>query len=231
MSVTDGRSAPAGSTSNGGADPTRATAVGNSESLPAHRTERARPTETVNRVLLTILGLLLLAAGVYTLLRSWGAFGDAAADDPLFTPAARDWVDRNQDWFWPVMAGLSTLLALLAVRWLLAQLRTDRPGNSDLAWSTPTGRTRIRAGAISDAVSDDIESDPGVERAVVRMVGDEQHPELHVYVDARDDASLADLRDHLEDSAIPQLCSALDLGDVAAHARFRFVEPSGRVIE
>jgi len=199
--------------------------------MPAHRAERARPTERLNRVLLTILGVLLLAAGIYTLLRSWGALGDAAADDPLFTSAARDWVDRNQDWFWPVMAGVSTLIALLALRWLLAQLRTDRPGNSDLAWSTASGRTRIRAGAIADAVSDDIESDPGVERATVRMVGDEQHPELHLYIDARDDASLAEIRDHLETHAIPHLQSALELDDVAAHARFRLVEPSGRVIE
>jgi hypothetical protein len=204
---------------------------GESTSMPEHRTERARPTERLNRVLLTILGVLLVAAGIYTLLRSWGALGDAAADDPLFTPAARNWVDRNQGWFWPVMAGLSTLIALLAVRWLIAQLRTDRPGSSDLAWSTPSGRTRIQAGAIADAVSDDIESDPGVERAVVRMVGDEEHPELHLYLDARDDASLAELRDHLETGAIPRLRSALELDDVAAHARFRLVAPSGRVIQ
>jgi len=199
--------------------------------MPPHRAERARPTERLNRVLLTILGALLLAAGVYTLLRSWGALGDDFAQDPLFAASARDWVQRNEEWFWPVVAGLSTLIGLLALRWLLAQLRTDRPGNSDLAWSTSSGRTRIQASAIADAMSEDIESDPGVERAMVRMVGDEQQPELHLYIDARDDASLAEIRDHLETHAIPGLCSALDLPEVAAHARFRLAEPSGRNIQ
>jgi len=199
--------------------------------IPPQRAERARPTERLNRVLLTILGVLLVAAGVYTLLRSWGALGDSAAHDPLFTASARDWVQRNEEWFWPVAAGLSTLVGLLALRWLLAQLRTDRPGNSDLSWSTPSGRTRIQASAIADAVSGDIQTDPGVERATVRMVGDEQQPELHLYIDARDDAALAEIRDQLETRAIPNLCTALDLPEIAAHARFRLAEPSGRIIE
>ena len=198
--------------------------------MPAHRAERAQPTERLNRTLLTIVGLCLLAAGVYTLLRSWGALGDTGAEDPLFTGPARDWVQRNEDWFWPVAAGVSTFIGFLGFRWLLAQLRTDRPGNSDLAWSTPTGHTRIRASAIADAVAEDVESGPDVEKATVRMVGDEQHPELHLYVDARDDASLADLRARLESYAIPRICTAIDQADVAAHARFRFVEQSGPVV-
>jgi hypothetical protein len=140
-------------------------------------------------------------------------------------------VQRNEDWFWPVAAGLSTLVGFLGLRWLLAQLRTDRPGNSDLAWSTPTGRTRIHASAIADAVADDLESAAEVEKATVRMVGDEQHPELHLFIDVRDDASIADLRDQLESSEIPRLCTAIDEADVAAHARFRFAEPSGPIVE
>jgi len=199
--------------------------------MPADRAERARPTERLNRVLLAILGLCVLAAGVYTLLRSWGSLGDTAADDPLFTGAARDWVQRNEDWFWPVAAGVATFIGFLAFRWLLAQLRTDRPGNSDLAWSTPTGQTRIRASAIADAVADDVESVPDVEKATVRMVGDEQQPELHLFIDVRDDASIADVRDQLENRALPRLCTAIDQSNVAAHARFRFAEPSGPIVE
>jgi hypothetical protein len=199
--------------------------------MAPHRAERARPTERLNRVLLTILGLCILAAGVYTLLRSWGALGDTAANDPLFTGAARDWVHRNDDWFWPVAAGVATFIGFLGFRWLLAQLRTDRPGNSDLTWSTPTGSTRIRASAIADAVADDIESMPEVENATVRMVGDEQRPELHLFIDVRDDAMVAALRDELETVAIPRLCAAIDQRDVVAHARFRFAEPSGPIVE
>ena len=125
MSLTDGRPQSTGSESADSTSPGRANSGGNTTgAMSAHRAERARPTERLNRVLLTIVGLLLVAAGIYTLLRSWGALGDAAAAEPLFTANARDWVQRNEEWFWPVMAGVSTLVALLALRWLLAQLRT-----------------------------------------------------------------------------------------------------------
>src|SRR4051794_15148605 len=158
--------------------------------IPAAHAHRARPTERANRLLLTITAFVLMAAGALVLLRSFGAFGHDAMHDVLLSDGSRRWVDDRASWLWPVAAGVCTLLALAALRWLLAQLRTDRPGNLDVVWTGDTGHTTIAAGAAADAVAAEVAGYEGVDSADARLVGAADHPELHLYLDVQDGTDL-----------------------------------------
>jgi len=67
---------------------------------------------------------------------SFGVFGTARANQPLLLPAARRFAHRNTGWFWLVLAAVVVVLALLALRWLLQQVGTDRVRELDLKPNT-----------------------------------------------------------------------------------------------
>jgi hypothetical protein len=79
--------------------------------------------DRVNRAVVSLLGLLLLAVGAYGLLRGAGAFGDGRAGDPLRTQDVADFVADNDQWLWAVLAAVALLIAVAALFWLRAQLR------------------------------------------------------------------------------------------------------------
>src|SRR3954453_19006259 len=97
-----------------------------------------RNLDRVNRTVLVVLGLLLLAAGGYALLRSYGAFGSDQANAPLLLDHVRDWVHRNEDWFWPVAGVVAALVAFAALRWLWAQRPHQMPSD-DLVYDGDHG--------------------------------------------------------------------------------------------
>jgi len=130
-----------------------------------------------NRVLLTLLGLLLLAAGRLGLALSYAAFGAARARQPLLLPAARQFAHRNAGWFWPVVAVVAVVLGLLALRWLLRQVGIDRVRHLELEPNPSSGTTTASSSAISDAVTDEVESYHGADAASVRLIGGERDPD------------------------------------------------------
>ena len=71
-----------------------------------------RGPDRLNAAVLTVLALALVGVGAYGLARGYGAFGDARAAAPILTEDVRSFVSRNGDWFWPVAAVLSLLVAL-----------------------------------------------------------------------------------------------------------------------
>ena len=95
--------------------------------------------DRVNRVLLVLLGLLCLAGGIVVLLLSYRAFGTSTARQPLLRPATRGFADRNSGWFWLAVALGTLIVALLALRWLLAQLSVARVGALEVV-PTRSGR-------------------------------------------------------------------------------------------
>jgi hypothetical protein len=78
-----------------------------------------------NRVGLAVTGLVLLTAGGYVLARSLGAFGSTQARQPVYTDAEAGWI-RTTIWIWPAVAAVGVMIAILALRWLIVQLRTER---------------------------------------------------------------------------------------------------------
>ncbi|MDQ3752991.1 MAG: alkaline shock response membrane anchor protein AmaP, partial [Actinomycetota bacterium] len=150
--------------------------------------------DTLNRTVFTLLGILLVAAGVYGVARGYGAFGSTQAQEPLLTGGITGFFGRIDDWFWPLMALVALIVAYLAYRWLKAQL-TSAPSVSELDFTRDPaeGRTTLRASGLTSALSDDLEQDPAVRSANVRMVEDGSRPEVDIDVEVSEDAPLTEV--------------------------------------
>ena len=181
-----------------------------------------------NRLLLTLLALLLLAAGGLGLALGYGAFGSARARQPVLLPAVQQFLQRNADWFWPVLAVVAVLLGLLALRWLLAQLGTDRIHDLSLERDTRTGSTTVHTSAVTDALTEEVEGYRGVQRSAARLVGDEVDPELVLAVTVDERTELGALRRRIEEQAVGHTRTALGMPGLPVQLQLRLAAPKGR---
>ena len=188
-----------------------------------------RNPDRLNRTVLTLLALLLLAAGAYGLARGYGAFGDDQADDPVLTSDVRDFVSDNSDWFWPLAAVLSLVVAWLGLRWLLAQISTPTVHHLPVHSDGP-GRTELQATGATSALAGDIEAYPGVRGARARIVSDDPSPEVEITVDVHDDADVPALRNRIEEHALERFRTALELRDLRSQVHIRLAERAGRTV-
>jgi hypothetical protein len=108
--------------------------------------------DALNRVVLTIVALVLAAAGLYGLLRGEGAFGDSAADEPLLWDDLRRFVNDNAGWFWTVVAVVALVIAWLGWRWLRVQLLPTPSLDRLPVGDAEEGSTNLSAAAVCDAV-------------------------------------------------------------------------------
>ena len=161
--------------------------------------------DTANRVALALWGLLLLAAGGLGLALGSGVFGQAP---PVLPEAVRDSA-AEQPWFWWAVAAACLLLALLGLRWLLAQLHTDRVGRLDLTADERDGRTVVHSGALTDAVEDEATALRGVSGASAQL-RDDRGRRLALAVDLTDHADIAGVRDALEQQVVGHARQAVD---------------------
>ena len=178
-----------------------------------------RRLDTRNRIVLTLLGLLLTAAGVYGLARSFGAFGDDQAEARVWNSDAREIVADNDHWLWPVIAVVAVIVALLAARWLWRQLRPYPVVHELSVVESDEGRTTVRAQAATEALDADLESEPSIRSASTRLFSDGEVPHLRMVLEVADDTDVPGLVARVREHAVPRLCQALDLGQVEAHVR------------
>ncbi|MCX4525167.1 MULTISPECIES: alkaline shock response membrane anchor protein AmaP [unclassified Streptomyces] len=156
----------------------------------------------VNRILLGIFGVLLLAAGVATLTGSRPLGGRHA---PLLTAEARRrYWHADGWWWWALLAGL-VVCVVLALWWLLAQLRRSRLAavvvdTGDGAFASLRGR------ALEAAVAAEAGAVDGVASCRVALRGRRGSPTLRVALE-------------LEPHAVPADALAALAGPVLAHAR------------
>lgn len=189
-----------------------------------------RHPDRLNNAVLTILALLLLAAGGYGLARGYGAFGDTRASEPVLTNDVRDYVARNANWFWPLAAVLAVLVAWLGLRWLLSQIRTPTVSRLPVRADGP-GRTELLASGATAALARDIEDYPGVRGARARVVSDHPAPEVEMTVDVADDGDVATVRRRIEEHALPRFRAALETDDVRSRLHVRLAERAGRTVQ
>ncbi|RBY77597.1 alkaline shock response membrane anchor protein AmaP [Geodermatophilus sp. TF02-6] len=176
-----------------------------------------RRVNGVNRVVLLLLGLVLLAAGVAGLAVSFGLVGDST--DPVLPDRVRTYPD-DQPWFWWAVAVGCLVLALLGLRWLFAQLATDRVGRLDLTVDDRDGLTTVHAGGFSDAVEEEVERLRGVAGASAHL-RDEGGRRLVLTVDLADYADIAEIRRALEDRTVGHARQAVDDPDLPVDIRLR----------
>lgn len=172
-----------------------------------------------NRALLTLLGLLLLAAGVSGLALSLGGFGAQRASAPIVPTQLRSFADDTW-WFWWVVAAGCLLLALMGLRWLIAQLQTDRVSRLDLTTDERDGVTTVHAGAVTHAVESEARTIRGVTDASAHLRGQTRH-RLHLAMDLSDYADIAAVRNQVQDTLVPHLRQALGDPDLPVQVELR----------
>ncbi|MEU1461777.1 alkaline shock response membrane anchor protein AmaP [Streptomyces sp. NPDC005727] len=136
-------------------------------------------TGRVNRVLLFLVGLLLLAVGGSVLAVGLGApvprrWPHSGPHDVLLSTAERTrW--RDAGWWWPAVIGGLAVLVLLALWWLAAVLRRRRPAG--IVVDTGDGEDALLRGpALESALAEDAARQPGVADAEVLLAGRRTRP-------------------------------------------------------
>jgi hypothetical protein len=173
--------------------------------------------DVLNRIVLTFLGLLLLGAGVLGLLAGAGAFG--RTDAPVLPRGVRDFA-HTSSWFWWAVAGGCLVIAVLALRWLLDQLRSDRASRLDLTTDDRDGLTLLHSGAFTDAVADEAGTLRGVSAAHAAL-HDRNGKRLLLTVDLADHADISEVRTRLEDQIVPHARQAVDDAGMPVDIRLR----------
>jgi|SRR5271170_850469 len=166
--------------------------------------------DRANRIMLLLLAVLLIAAGAGAGAASIGAFGSATRHKPLIANPAGNFIGAQGGWLWPAAAVAAVIIALLALRWLLALLfSTDRTGDLLIHPGSPAGRTTLATGALTEAVAEEIESYRGVSSARARLLGEPDDPELVVTATLEQTADFAALRQRIETGALAHARSAV----------------------
>ena len=168
----------------------------------------SRRVNGANRAVLALLGLLLTAAGGLGLAIGFGAFGAARSDAPVLPTRLRTFT-ADTPWFWWAVAAACVLLALLALRWLLVQMRVDRVQRLDLTSNDQDGLTVLHAGALTDAVEDEVRGLRGVLDASAHLRS-EPSRRLVLGVNLADYADIADVRRLLEQQTVSHIRQAID---------------------
>jgi hypothetical protein len=166
--------------------------------------------DRTNRIMLSLLALLLIAVGAAVGAASIGAFGTATRHSPLIANPAGKFIGTQGGWLWPAAAVAALILVLLAARWLLALLlSTDRSGDLPITPDGSAGRTTLAARALTEAVAAEVESYRGVHSARARLLGDPTGPELVVTAALEETADFAALRQRIETAALTHARSAV----------------------
>ncbi|WP_171171407.1 alkaline shock response membrane anchor protein AmaP [Streptomyces sp. I05A-00742] len=188
--------------------------------------------KTVNRVLLGLTGVLLVALGAAVLVgaldlpRHWdfslpSAWPFGGPDDVLLTDAdRRRW--RGRDWWWPVLLAALAVLLLLALWWLFAQLRRRRLreividcGDGEVA--------RLRGPALEEALAAEAGALDGVDRAHVVLTRRRGEPEARVTLTLAPHAAPAAALRQLDAEALRNARMSTGLERLPAKVRLRAV--------
>lgn len=167
--------------------------------------------DRTNRTALTVLALLLLAAGAGAMLASTGLLDKALKHKTLFDNSISRYIGAHGSWLWAAAAVACAILAVLALIWLKALLlSTDRAGDLTVSGDRSRGATVITSSAITSALSDEVQTYRGVDSAKARILGDTHDPEVILTVTATRTANLGRLRARIESDALTHLRHALD---------------------
>ncbi|MGH3436302.1 MAG: alkaline shock response membrane anchor protein AmaP [Sciscionella sp.] len=170
----------------------------------------------LNRGLLILVGVVLLAAGAFSVTTNLGVLHLLPNHDPLLPQHI-----RLASWVRYLAASVAILLGLGCLRWLVAQgFRRPKTGGWRMETTDDHGITSLDAALVADPLTTDVESYQGVRAAAAWLTGHRRDPTLHLIVRTEHDAELTAIRGQIETHAVPRLCQALDLDALPATVRF-----------
>ncbi|MDD7969007.1 Asp23/Gls24 family envelope stress response protein [Actinomycetospora lemnae] len=132
-----------------------------------------------DRVLTTLLGLVLVAASVLALLVSYGVFGTFRAQRPIIDPLLVTWIGTHVAATRWIAIGIGVVLFFVGIAWVVRSLRPEPRPDVSLS-ELPGERLVVEHAAVADAVRQDAETIEGVSRARVRLVGTSLKPALRI---------------------------------------------------
>jgi len=184
-------------------------------------------TSAANRVLWTVIGLVLLAAGVAGVLANRGWLPGADRDAPLLWPALLDWWRDIDPWGLVLTGLLGLVVALLGLILLLSELRRRGAralGELRFAQTQP-GHTRIRGPVVGHGLERDLARDPGIRAAAVVVTGAAPAPELWIQLDLERQADLTAVRAYV-DAALARFSRTYSLQPRKLDVTARVVGPT-----
>lgn len=150
--------------------------------------------DRANRVLWSIIGVVLIAAGALTAAASMGWLPGAETESPLLWAEVIEQWQAWEPWVWLVVAVIGLLLAWLGWRLIRAQFSVGGGHRMrDLKIDAPDGRghTVVGRSTLAHATEQELERLPGVDDAAVRLLGEHREPEVQARLEVRSDASLS----------------------------------------
>ncbi|NJP49378.1 alkaline shock response membrane anchor protein AmaP [Streptomyces sp. SBST2-5] len=180
----------------------------------------------VNRVLLGLAGLVLVALGGSVLAIGLGAPAPSwwlhdGKDDVLLSEAERTrW--REEGWWWPVVVAVLAALLLLALWWLVAVLRRRRLAH--VLVDTGDGEEAVVHGrALEHALTEDAAHLSGVEQAQVHLTGRRQAPAVRVRMSLAPHIDPGTALDDLTHRTLAHARDSAGLAGLPAEVRLRGV--------
>ncbi|MFD9702357.1 alkaline shock response membrane anchor protein AmaP [Lentzea sp. NPDC059081] len=168
----------------------------------------------MNRFLLGLLGLVLLLAGGAAVAVHFGVVPRVDRDAALVPGTA-----LPPTWVLVVVAAAAVVLALLCLRWLLAQV--PRRKVASWRWAEEAGATRLSSSTAAAPFAEEVAAYPGVRKVDAELTGPRTAPNLALVVRAHGDADLRGIRRRIDDEGLPRLREALETPDLRATVEFR----------
>ncbi|MEV6009046.1 alkaline shock response membrane anchor protein AmaP [Streptomyces sp. NPDC051976] len=187
---------------------------------------------TLNRVLLALTGLILLALGLAVLIggldlqRRWGFtmphwWPFTGPKDVLLTAHDRTRY-RAHGWWWPVVIAALGVLMLGGLWWLLAQARTRRLRQIRVDSGDGQGAL-LRGRALEQVLTSEAEAYEGVEWAGALLTGKRGTPEARMVLGLAPHATPDEVLTGLDTAVLARARTSAGLDRLPAEARLRAV--------
>ncbi|MFI5634457.1 hypothetical protein ACIA8E_34900 [Streptomyces sp. NPDC051664] len=177
----------------------------------------------LNRTLLAVFGVLLLAASSFAVAAHFGHLTFLDSDATLAATTA-----EPPTWALCIVAVTAIVLGLLILRWIAAQL-TRRPKTHTwhLEQNPEQGITELAANTATAPFLREVTAYPGVHHARATLAGTRQNPTLAMVISTEQSGDLTTINHHLDAHGLPRLRQALDLGALPCTVEYRFTTHTG----
>jgi hypothetical protein len=177
----------------------------------------------LNRSLLTVAGVLLLAAGGFAVATHFGKLTVLKPDSALVPGTG-----TPPTWVFYAAAAAAVVVGLLMLRWLVAQLaRKPKTHTWRLETDPGTGRTELGASTAVAPLLGEVAAYDGVAAAYGTLAGTRTAPAVALVVSVEQDGDLTAIRRRIDTVGLPRLRQALDLTELPVTVEFRFSTKTG----